>query len=102
MSRPVAQLLDPLFVGVVERDGLVERVAEVVVLEFAVLGEGHVERGRDGLLELRASQALGLLGSLAEARELVGRSLEVAIYEPRETGAWEDALGRFSSMRGRQ
>src|SRR5262245_13145178 len=59
MARPVAQLLDPLLVGVVERDGLLDRVREIVARDLARLGERGVERSRDHLLELRAGQALG-------------------------------------------
>jgi rhamnulokinase len=45
------------------------------------------------------AQALGLVGSLPEARELVRRSFELASYEPGETEAWAEALERFASSR---
>src|SRR5205085_2817714 len=41
---------------------------------------------------------LGLLGSLAEAREVVRRSSEVVRYEPRDPGRWREAYGRFESL----
>jgi rhamnulokinase len=44
---------------------------------------------------------LGLLGSLAEAREVVGRSFEVKRYEPRRSDAWEAAYARFTGLLAR-
>jgi rhamnulokinase len=41
---------------------------------------------------------LGLLGSLADAREVVRRSVEVVTYEPREPGRWEEPWGRFANL----
>jgi rhamnulokinase len=48
-------------------------------------------------------QAIGLrvLGSLAEAREVVRSSFEVKRYEPREAGAWEGPAERFAGLVGR-
>ena len=37
----------------------------------------------------------GDAGSISEAREIVQRSFEVAEYEPRDTGPWDDAFERF-------
>lgn len=42
--------------------------------------------------------ALGEIGNLAQAREIVSRSVETVTYEPRETGAWDDAYGRFQGL----
>ncbi len=39
--------------------------------------------------------ATGDAGSISEAREIVQRSFEVAEYEPRDTGPWDDAFVRF-------
>jgi sugar (pentulose or hexulose) kinase len=39
--------------------------------------------------------ALGDVGSLAEARELVGKSFEILEYEPRETERWDRAYEEF-------
>ena len=39
--------------------------------------------------------ALGELRDIAEAREVVRRSVEPAVYEPNHTQAWEDAYGRL-------
>jgi rhamnulokinase len=41
---------------------------------------------------------LGLLGSLAEGREVVRKSFEVESYEPKDPGAWEEAYGRFRGL----
>ncbi|HJT79114.1 MAG TPA: rhamnulokinase family protein [Gemmataceae bacterium] len=38
---------------------------------------------------------LGLLGSLADAREVVRRSFEVTVYHPREPERWHDPYARF-------
>ncbi len=38
---------------------------------------------------------LGLIGSLAEGREVVRRSFEVTTFEPRQPERWEEAYQRF-------
>jgi rhamnulokinase len=43
---------------------------------------------------------LGLLGSLADGREVVRRSVEVTTYEPRETARWDEQYRRFASLLG--
>ena len=45
-------------------------------------------------------QAIGRkkLGSIADLRSVVARSFPVTIYEPRDTTAWSDAVGRFQSL----
>jgi rhamnulokinase len=40
---------------------------------------------------------LGLLGSIADAREVVRRSFELRSFEPRDTARWEDLYHRFLS-----
>jgi rhamnulokinase len=42
--------------------------------------------------------ALGEIGDLAQAREILSRSVETATYEPRSTSAWDEAYGRFQSF----
>jgi rhamnulokinase len=44
---------------------------------------------------------LGLLGSLADAREVVRRSFEVRPYEPRKPEAWQEPYGRFLALLSR-
>jgi rhamnulokinase len=57
---------------------------------------GPVEATAIGNVMLQAI-ALGLLDSLAQARELVRRSTEVTAYEPRLTEMWKPAWERFSA-----
>jgi rhamnulokinase len=57
---------------------------------------GPVEATAIGNVMLQAI-ALGLVDSLAQARELVRRSVEVNIYEPRSIEVWEPAWERFSA-----
>jgi rhamnulokinase len=41
---------------------------------------------------------LGLLGSLADGREVVRRSVEVKTYEPRDAARWDEQYGRFVNL----
>jgi rhamnulokinase len=47
-------------------------------------------------------QAMGRkrIASLADLREVVARSFPVTTYEPRETGQWDEAAGRFAGLLG--
>src|SRR5262249_38036354 len=47
-------------------------------------------------------QAIGLrlLGSLADAREVVRRSFEVKTFAPRDHGAWQGPYERFRALLG--
>jgi hypothetical protein len=40
--------------------------------------------------------ALGHLGSLAEAREVIQNSFELITYEPRPSALWAEAYDRFA------
>ena len=42
--------------------------------------------------------ALGEIRSLAEGRALSRRSFETGIFEPKNTGAWDDAYARFQKI----
>jgi rhamnulokinase len=55
---------------------------------------GPVEATAIGNVLMQAV-GLGLLGSLAEAREVVRRSFEVDSYEPKQPQAWEEPYQRF-------
>jgi sugar (pentulose or hexulose) kinase len=44
---------------------------------------------------LMQAVALGELADIAEARDVVRRSVEPGVYEPKHTQAWEDAYGRL-------
>ena len=42
--------------------------------------------------------AAGEVQSLKQAREIIGRSFEPAVYEPKETAAWDAAFERFGKV----
>jgi rhamnulokinase len=45
--------------------------------------------------------AAGLIGSVAEGRELVSLSFPMTTYMPRDTAQWDDAYGRFDAALAR-
>jgi len=59
---------------------------------------GPVEATAMGNILMQAL-ARGRIGSLAEGREVVRRSCDAAIYEPRDSGGWDDAYARFLAIR---
>jgi sugar (pentulose or hexulose) kinase len=42
---------------------------------------------------------LGHIASLAEGRDLVRRSFEVRMYEPRQAAAWDEAYERYLNLK---
>jgi rhamnulokinase len=44
---------------------------------------------------LLQAMGLGLVGSLADAREIVARSFDVRTFEPRQPEAWQEPYQRF-------
>jgi rhamnulokinase len=58
---------------------------------------GPVEATAAGNVLLQAL-ARGKIGTLADARAIVGASFPVDIYEPQDLAAWEDAYGRFETL----
>jgi rhamnulokinase len=58
---------------------------------------GPIEATATGNLMMQALAA-GDVGSIAEAREVVRRSISVDVYEPQNTAAWDEAYGRFSKI----
>jgi sugar (pentulose or hexulose) kinase len=42
--------------------------------------------------------ALGEVGSVAEAREILSQSVGTVYYEPQPTTIWEDAVGRYQNL----
>ena len=44
------------------------------------------------------AMAAGELGSIAEAREVVGKSFTLDRYEPRQRDVWDEAFARFSKL----
>jgi rhamnulokinase len=61
---------------------------------------GPVEATAIGSIVMQAI-ALGRIGSLEQGRELVRRSFELEVYEPRDSGRWDDAYGRFVKLKRR-
>jgi len=58
---------------------------------------GPIEATAIGNLMMQAVAA-GDVASIAEAREVIRRSFEVTMYEPRNTSAWNDAYQRFVGL----
>jgi len=58
---------------------------------------GPVEATAIGNVMMQAV-ATGEVGSIAEARDVIRRSFPVEQYEPRDTAAWDEAYGRFTSL----
>lgn len=58
---------------------------------------GPVEATAIGNLMMQA-RALGYVGSLTEAREVIRRSFAPVIYQPRSSSMWDEAYGRFVSL----
>jgi rhamnulokinase len=46
------------------------------------------------------AMALGEIGSLAEVREVVGRSVTLDVYEPRQSAEWQEARERLDRLIG--
>jgi rhamnulokinase len=60
---------------------------------------GPIEATAIGNLMMQAVAA-GDVGSIAQAREVIGNSFAVEEYLPRDTAAWEEAYGRFLDIVG--
>jgi rhamnulokinase len=96
LESVLGRRLDPLHVvGGGSRNRLLCQLAADTTGRTVVAGP--VEATAAGNVAMQA-MALGELGSLAEARELVRRSLDVESYEPRPAAAAEDAYARLVRM----
>jgi rhamnulokinase len=62
---------------------------------------GPVEATAVGNLLIQAV-ALGEIGSVAEAREVVRASFEPAVYEPENVSVWREARERFDALISRR
>jgi rhamnulokinase len=62
---------------------------------------GPVEATAIGNLLMQA-RGLGLVGTLAESREIVRRSFEVKTYEPKTHTDWDEPYARFKRLLGDQ
>jgi rhamnulokinase len=60
---------------------------------------GPVEATAIGNVMMQAV-ADGDVASIAEAREIIGRSFPLEQYEPQNTAAWDEAYGRFLKIIG--
>jgi rhamnulokinase len=58
---------------------------------------GPIEATAIGNLAMQAI-ALGLIGSLSQAREIIRASFEVQEYRPRQAEAWDEAYERFEKL----
>jgi len=58
---------------------------------------GPVEATAIGNVMLQAVTA-GAVGSIAEAREVIRSSFDVAEYRPKESGPWNEAYGKFQGL----
>ena len=58
---------------------------------------GPVEATAIGNILIQA-MGRGRLDSLADVRAVVGRSFPIAVYEPRDTVAWNDAASQFAKL----
>ena len=43
-------------------------------------------------------QAAGAIGNLEQGREIIARSTQIAIYEPQEQKAWDEAYEYFLTL----
>ena len=60
---------------------------------------GPIEATAIGNIMVQAV-AGGAINSISDAREIVRRSFEVAIYEPQNSADWDEAYGRFLAITG--
>jgi len=88
--------LDPLHVvGGGARNTLLCQLAADATGRPVVAGPVEATAAGNALMQ---ALALGHVGSLAEAREVVRRSFDIATYEPRPSGGLEDAYGRLVAL----
>jgi rhamnulokinase len=60
---------------------------------------GPVEATAIGNIMVQAL-AVGLIGSISDAREIIRRSFEVVTYQPQDSARWDAAYGRFLEVTG--
>jgi rhamnulokinase len=99
MEDILQRRLDPLHVvGGGARNRLLCQLAADATGRAVVAGPVEATAAGNVLMQ---ALALGHLGSLAEARDVVRRSFEIATYEPRRDPAVEDAYARLLGLVGR-
>lgn len=60
---------------------------------------GPIEATAAGNIAVQAI-ATGVLRNLGEARDLIRRSFDVIVYEPKETARWDEPYAKFLKLRG--
>ena len=60
---------------------------------------GPIEATAIGNIAVQAI-ASGLIGSISEMREVIGRSFDVTPYEPQDSRKWDEAYGQFLKITG--
>ena len=60
---------------------------------------GPIEATAIGNIMVQAI-AGGAINSIADAREIIRRSFDAAIYEPQDSARWDEAYGRFLAITG--
>ena len=99
MEAILGRRLEPLhIVGGGARNRLLCQLAADATGRTVVAGPVEATAAGNVLMQ---ALALGHVGSLAEAREVVRRSFEIATYEPRPSAAIDDAYGRLVTLVGR-
>jgi rhamnulokinase len=96
MENILGRRLDPLHIvgGGVRNRLLCQLAADAT---GRTVEAGPVEATAVGSVVMQA-MALGRVGSLSEARDLVRRSFEVEVFEPRSNPALDDALARLRGL----
>ena len=79
-------------VGGGSQNALLNQMTADAIGRVVVAGPGEATAIGNALVQLIA---LGELGSVAQAREMLARSGSTTTYEPCDTAAWDDAYARF-------
>ena len=83
-------------VGGGSKSGILNQFTADVCQRAVIAGPVEATAMGNLLVQVRAS---GELSSLAEMREVIRKSSEVATVQPGKAAAWEDASGRFAELR---
>jgi rhamnulokinase len=98
MEDILGRRLEPLHVvGGGSRNALLCQLAADATRRTVVAGPAEATAAGNVLMQ---AMALGRIGSLSDARDVVRRSFEIATYEPRPSAGPEEALGRLQRLAG--
>jgi rhamnulokinase len=96
LEAMVGRRLEPLhIVGGGTKNRLLNQFTADVIGRPVVAGPVEATAAGNLLMQLLAT---GHIGSLAQGRDLLRRSLGVEVYEPQETAAWEEAYSQFGRL----